>query len=289
MHVTRFTEVAPFYQRAAPFLLAHEAAHNLILGLCADIQSNPARYTQPPYMAVVEEAGVIVQAALMTPPHNLVLSQRAAAGALELLADDIRSFTALPPGVSGPLAESTAFAALWARQTGVTAQLHRALRIYQLTAVIPVAGIAGTMCMATNADRALLLAWFAAFEHEALGEHDPASLDRRLDAFLDSNLRGLMLWIDNAQPVAMAGYSGPTPNSMRVVAVYTPPEQRRHGYASALVAALSQRLLDQGRQFCTLFTDLSNPTSNRIYQQIGYQPVIDVNEWRFVAAQSGDC
>jgi len=68
---------------------------------------------------------------------------------------------------------------------------------------------------------------------------------------------------------------------MAVSLVYTPPERRNRGYASALVAALSQHLLDAGWQFCVLFTDLANPISNSIYQRIGYRPVSDFDEYDF--------
>ena len=74
----------------------------------------------------------------------------------------------------------------------------------------------------------------------------------------------------------------PTPHGISVGGVYTPPEQRRHGYASSCVAALSQQLLDAGCEFCSLFTDLGNPTSNDIYQQIGYRPVCDTQEILFI-------
>jgi predicted GNAT family acetyltransferase len=79
----------------------------------------------------------------------------------------------------------------------------------------------------------------------------------------------------------MAGASGPTPKGIRIGAVYTPKALRRRGYASTLVAALSQAQLTAGRTFCFLFTDLANPTSNKIYQDIGYMPVCDVDEYRF--------
>jgi predicted GNAT family acetyltransferase len=79
----------------------------------------------------------------------------------------------------------------------------------------------------------------------------------------------------------MAAHTGPTPNGVRVGAVYTPPELRGRGYASACTAAVTQRLLADGRRFCFLFTDLSNPTSNSIYQKIGYRPVCDVDQYRF--------
>jgi predicted GNAT family acetyltransferase len=84
--------------------------------------------------------------------------------------------------------------------------------------------------------------------------------------------RRLFLWCD-PEPVSMAGWSGRTANGVRINFVYTPRGCRRRGYASACVAALSQHLLDSGRRFCTLFTDLANPTSNKIYRSIGYEHV----------------
>jgi predicted GNAT family acetyltransferase len=79
----------------------------------------------------------------------------------------------------------------------------------------------------------------------------------------------------------MGGYGGSTPNGARIGPIYTPPELRRRGYASALTADLTQMLLYRGSRFCFLFTDLANPTSNSIYQQIGYRPVADVDQWSF--------
>ena len=89
----------------------------------------------------------------------------------------------------------------------------------------------------------------------------------------------------SAQPtpmaVTVAASVRPTPNGMSINLVYTPSEERRKGYATACVAALSQRLLDDGCQFCTLFTDKANPTSNQIYREIGYHKVADFMEYFF--------
>src|SRR5438045_3645778 len=79
----------------------------------------------------------------------------------------------------------------------------------------------------------------------------------------------LFVWRD-PQPVSMAAWAGQTPRGVRVNMVYTPPELRRRGYASAAVSTLTKKLLDAGRKFVFLFTDLSNPTSNKIYQKMGY-------------------
>ena len=102
-----------------------------------------------------------------------------------------------------------------------------------------------------------------------------------IDGYLSSDTRGMYVWEHEGRPVSIAAYAGPTPNGIRVSHVYTPPELRGRGYASAVTAALTQHLLDTGYRYCFLYTDLSNPTSNSIYQKIGYQPVADVDEWLF--------
>jgi predicted GNAT family acetyltransferase len=80
----------------------------------------------------------------------------------------------------------------------------------------------------------------------------------------------------------MASRTRRTRHGSTVSLVYTPPDQRRKGYATACVAALSQIILDSGKDFCTLFTDLANPTSNDIYIKIGYVPLGDFTLYRFV-------
>jgi predicted GNAT family acetyltransferase len=83
------------------------------------------------------------------------------------------------------------------------------------------------------------------------------------------------------RPVAMSGHSGPTPNGVRIGPVYTPPGERGRGYATNLVATQSQWLLNHGLRFCFLYTDLSNPISNSIYERIGYRQVAESAEYSF--------
>jgi hypothetical protein len=121
--------------------------------------------------------------------------------------------------------------------------------------------------------------WFHSFMEEALGETpgNRSILETRV------NRRGTYLW-DDGGPVAMASTTGRSPHGVRITDVFTPRESRGRGYASAAVAHLSQLCLDDGLKFCCLYTDLSNPTSNSIYQRIGYTPVLDVSDIRFLAA-----
>ena len=117
---------------------------------------------------------------------------------------------------------------------------------------------------------------------EALGEANPAEVQRQITRWRDGGERSIYLWGDR-EIVSLCGVGGETPHGVRIGPVYTPPQARRQGYASALVAEASQLQLDAGRVFCFLFADLANPTANHIYQAMGYEPVRDVDEYRFEA------
>jgi hypothetical protein len=132
----------------------------------------------------------------------------------------------------------------------------------------------------TTEDRPVVRDWIEAFMLEAFGEVDLEEVAANADRWLARRNRTLYLWEDG-EVVSLTGVGGPTPNGIRIGPVYTPPAARRRGYASALVAAVSQAELDAGRRFCFLFTDLANPTSNHIYQAIGYEAVRDFNAYGF--------
>ena len=154
-------------------------------------------------------------------------------------------------------------------------------RIYRLTRVIhPQRPASGAARRALPADRDVVVDWFHAFAIEALSslETTRATAETTADHWLRTG--GLWVWDDHG-PTCMAGAGGATPHGIRVGAVYTPPDRRRRGYASSLVAALSQAQLDAGRTFCFLYTDLANPTANKIYQDIGYEPVADSEQYEF--------
>jgi uncharacterized protein len=279
--VRAFARAAEFLERAGPYLAAREAEHNLPLGLAAGIAAHPERWPDP-YLATVEEDGAVVGAAVMTPPFFVVLSLLAAPeAATAALAADLRRRHPTLPGVVGPTAESRAFVAAWARESGQTATLARAERIYRAERIVdPPHPAAGTLRRATEADRGLLLAWLGDFVAETLGEERRGEVARTVETRLTTTTGALYLWEDGG-PVSLVGWSGPTPNGVRIGPVYTPPAHRRRGYAATATAALGRLLLAEGRRFVFLFTDLANPTSNRIYRGIGFEPVCDVDEYRF--------
>jgi predicted GNAT family acetyltransferase len=289
MNLTRFTSPQDFSARAEAFLVAHEAQNNLMLGLAASLAFNPNLDGSQPYLAVVADADAgakrVLAAALMTPPHRVTLSFNAPREALEVIAQDVHDFRPDTPGVTGPVPVSLQFAEIWQALTGQSFHKRMAERIYRLGKVKPPTGVSGQMRRIKENDRALLMQWIEAFQMEIWTEADPASVERAVNNMLTlpPDYRGTFLWEDPG-PVSLTSYGGPTPHSMRIGPVYTPREFRGQGYASACVAAVSQHLLESGRQFCTLFTDLANPTSNKIYMNIGYEPVCDVDEYKFAPA-----
>jgi predicted GNAT family acetyltransferase len=270
-----------FLDRAKPLLLTDEACYNLLLGVPANLIARAVAPASPLYFAVVTDDDRVLAAAMVTPPHPLVLSRIRHPPAAEVIAQGLLAAKMMPPGVHGPVPVGEQFAGIWQGLTGQRHEQTMAQRIYRLQEVRPVAGVPGSLRRATATDRPLLIQWLRAFNAEAFGEHAPPFDPEELaDRRLQGRTEGLHLW-EHRGPRALAGYTGPTPHGIRVGPVYTPPEHRNQGYASACTAALSQLLLDQGYRFCFLYTDLANPTSNRIYQRIGYGTVCDVTVHRF--------
>ena len=278
MELRRLGSVAAFLGLAGEFLAAREAEHNLIFGICSTLLGDPTIYPEPPYLGVVVDGDRVVAAAIRTPPRALVLSETDVPEAIDVVLGDLAG-TSLP-GVLGPAALSAAFAERWAARTGDPVRLLVRERAFRLARVRPPRPVAGSMRPAAPADRPLVVAWLEAFVAEALEDEEWDS-DELADRWIGGRTRTLQLWEDGGQVVSLAGVGGRTPTGIRIGPVYTPPERRGVGYASNLVAAASQQQLDAGRSFVFLFTDLANPTSNHVYESIGFEPVSDIDRYAF--------
>jgi ribosomal protein S18 acetylase RimI-like enzyme len=266
--ITRHTDLAKFRARVEPMLLAREAENNLLLGLLAAIAPDSGAL-----LVEIDGAG----AALRTPPFNLILSEVPPA-ALDALAAQLGADGERLPGVVGPRAAASHFARVWSQARGLPARVHHAMRIFENRRVIaPRPPADGGELRAARADEAdLILGWVGAFNRD-VGTTTPAPR-----ALIEERVRAgdFFVWQTERAVAGMAGIARRTPHGAAVAYVYTPPELRGRGYASAAVAALTGRLHADGR-LAFLFTDLANPTSNKIYQAIGYRPVGDFEEWRF--------
>jgi predicted GNAT family acetyltransferase len=282
LRLERPRDAAEFEAATGAFLLRREAENCAMIGLTSQLAlGTAARTAASPYFAVVRAGDEVVGAALIA-GFLIVLSDPIDPSSFRLLANDIAREAPAVPGVVGPVEASRAFAEIWTELTGQTHRLNLSERIFRIREVIPPRRVEGAMRIATEAESDLLARWLTAFNEEALGQTpDPGAMDRFATRWIQRQGRTMYLWIDRGQAVSMVGVSGDTPNGIRVAPVYTPPELRGRGYASALTAAATQAQFAAGKLYCFLYTDLANPTSNHIYQAIGYEPVLDVTEYRF--------
>jgi predicted GNAT family acetyltransferase len=278
VEIRRFDAVAPFLDVAGPFLEAREPEHMLTLGIVGGAHA-PGEQVEFGALVSAITDGRVVATAVWTPPWNVILSEVDDSRAVDALADALAG--ELLPGVFAPDEHAEAFAQAWSARTGRSFRRVMRQRSYALEHVEMPQGVRGRLRHAAPGDRALMIAWMEGFDREAMGsESGRRDIGALVDELIESRDRIGYIWEDGA-PVSMCQATGATPNGIRIGAVYTPPELRRRGYASALVAAGSQAELDRGRRWCFLFTDLANPTSNRIYQAIGYRPIRDIRMFRF--------
>jgi hypothetical protein len=282
MEARRLSDPSAFLAAAGPFLLADEARHNLILGIAGTLRDQPGYYPEFHLWIAEDDGGRVVGAALQTPPFFLVLAQPADDAAATALAAAIANEGLELPGLVAAFPEADAFAEGWEARRDVRRKLRRRQRIYRLTEVRPPHRVAGSPRVATAEDRQLLVTWIDEFAQEILPDAPSPARDaeRVVDGRLATDDGGFLLWEDG-EPVSLAGWGSPTPNGIRIGPVYTPPDRRSHGYGSAVTAAVSADRLAAGRRFCFLYTDLANPTSNKIYVDIGYEPVCDAVDYAF--------
>jgi uncharacterized protein len=282
--ITTYMQASDFLARARAELERNEVLNGLLLGIALHLQQFPERIEIPPYLATVEDEGKLIVAAVMTPPFRLIVASNqvdAFGEAPSLLIHNLRDHGWLVPGVIGPSPLSDLFAQTWTSLTGEVSHLRTHERLFELTRVTAARPGPGSLRIATPDETALVVRWIKAFQEEALrtsiSDEEAASWTRTRIGKGE-----VYLWVlPDGAIVSLVGTTRPVSRVISIGPVYTPPELRGQGYASRSVAALSQHLLDSGWQRCSLFTDLSNPTSNNIYQQVGYRPVHDFNEYDF--------
>jgi predicted GNAT family acetyltransferase len=235
-----------------------------------------------PLMALVRDENEEIRAsALMTPPFPLIAqSEPLHEPALEALADFLILKGFHLPGVNGVDEASDCFAEIWQERTGQLARRIMNTRAYELRHVLAVDYPTGEMKIAEEAD-----ARIAAEMHNAMVEEvilGPRSVYTAEMALESIQQKCTFFWMDGGEVVSACIAMRPQIRGICIGAVYTPPALRRKGYARALVAEVSKELLSRGYEFTNLFTDLSNPTSNKIYQEVGYKPVADYHQYELV-------
>jgi uncharacterized protein len=254
------------------------AEGELSFGILRRLVTEPDAYGEVTILVGVRSGSPAVLVT-MTGPHPALIvgfTQEQHVGFSDLVAAMLETGRR-PTGVNGARRWSEPYARAWCDVAGATAEVHREVRAFELRAVQEPRMPAGRFRSAASADSEVLAGWFAAFGadiRERITDEEAARIVARLESGND-----LAVWEVGGAIVSMAAVSRRTPWSSCIGFAYTPPELRRRGFASAVVAELSQRELDAGQRWCSLFTDLTNPTSNHIYAELGYEPRCDFRQF----------
>jgi uncharacterized protein len=268
-----------FAERVSPFL-EQRIECNLLATVLVTVIDGVHAAVVPLFAYGLDESDQVRFAAMRTPPWFMLASELALTDARRLVPLWLDADPDLP-GVDGPPGTAQAIAAAWRERTGGATRCTMREAMHTLEEVQdPPRPASGELRLARLDERPLLIEWMGTFAREAgvVGVDQAAAM---VDARLARD--GMLLW-DHDGPVCLVGTAGPVAGVARFGPVYTPPEHRRSGYAGSAVAAASRRALAGGATSCMLFTDLANPTSNKIYAEVGYRRVGDWEEHAFEPA-----
>ena len=264
------------------YLERHESENNLPIGLVYRLSESPHYYgSKSPLLLSILEQGKVVGVAIMTPPRRIILSKidTEIRVAITHLVEYLRRINMRTPGVVGPSVEAQAFSDCWVEGIfGVSARVAMGLRVFEARKVVDVSLSPGRLRLACMDDHPLMTEWIANFSVEIKEPVDLESAKSHAERSIKA--QELYIW-DNGESVCIAKESRPTRNGTTINTVYTPPEHRNKGYATSCVWSLTQKMLTDRYSFCSLYTDLSNPTSNSIYAKIGYVPIGDALAFDF--------
>lgn len=288
MYGKSYTNIEEFYTICKDFLEKHEAENNLVIGILETLRTNLHAYdpTLAPELTAIFDNKEVVLVSIRTPPYNQIISYTDRIDSIPFLVKFLTEMGVEIPGVLGFKEGALLFAELWAEKFGKNKTLNMNERIYKLEQVNPRTIGNNQFEVANKEDLDLLIRYTQNFAQDAFANTTQEQIERNQNRLI----KGMEKWISEKliyvlrvqnKVVSIAKAARDTPNGRCINLVYTPPKYRRNGFATELVAKLSQSILDEGKKFCFLFTDLANPTSNKIYMDIGFKPIMDVDEYRF--------
>jgi GNAT superfamily N-acetyltransferase len=263
-------DVEAYAGRVWDLLAAAPAEHTVALTVIESLRAGHRWSDEPPTFGFYEDAGGVRGAVSLTPPFELLLAAVPEAGEL---VDALRAAGTAVQGVHGAAGDVERFATAWTAGTALRARTVWRQRLYRLgTLRPPDPPPPGRARPGAEPDVELAVRWYEGFQADT-GTHGG-----ELETMVRERIGGqrLWLWEDPAgAPVSLAARTATAAGVARVAPVYTPAESRRRGYGAAVTAACTADALASGAQEVVLFTDLDNPTSNAIYQAIGFEPLTD--------------
>lgn len=281
MHFKLYNDVHEFYNDTYDILMRHESQNMILLGniIIGHEGKDKTGWRDPAnwIMATVSDDNGIKLTALMTPPQNILLyatDNIIDPEVIDCLIDGLKDYEI--PGVTTEKNLAEYFAKKYTAKKGLTFKTKMDQRIYELKVVNSEIKQVGTVRLLNEKDMCFFPYWLEAFI--AAVEYGPTQMlvpqDKEPYQYRISSKNFYILEVDG-MPVSMAAFTRKMPTAIGIAFVYTPLFFRGNGYATSCVAQLSQMALEKGFNRCVLYTDLANPTSNSIYQKIGYKPVCD--------------
>jgi predicted GNAT family acetyltransferase len=276
MQIKVYQDPELLLKRVEEFLLRNESVNNLSLGILYSLikKENKERINANHFFGLIESNHEVVLVLVKT-AQNLVLSGdgNRLNEAIEEAVLYLSKVGLIVPGVVGTKEVATKFAEAWKKKHNSSVLVSMRQRIYRLDRVNKLDLSSGKLRIANKNDIDFVSKWVNDFSVEAL---EPLTMEQ-VKEITEQGIRdsSIFLWEDQQAIVSMAKRTRPTKNGVVINLVYTPPLYRGQGYATSCVASLSQNLIDNGYKFCSLYTDLDNPTSNKIYINIGYKPMED--------------
>lgn len=275
LQIKTYPDASSFLEDNLAFLEKEEAVNNLLLGIARGL----IKIKDPNllFLAVTDGRDPFF-CGLQTPPRNLIIYGDTLRGreAAALVHDILKEKGRRIPGVLGPTSAALSFVQEWTERSGGSWSEKRSMTAYRLDEVKLASPPEGVFQPATKEDSELLAEWTVSFMMEAM--NDEISLEDAGETVREKLRQGRLFVWENNGPVAMAGVDRPTGEGISVNYVYTPPNLRGKGYATACVARMSELMLQKGYRFCTLFADVKNPVANNIYCKMGYYPIADFME-----------
>jgi hypothetical protein len=261
-------DLAQFNAYHMPALEQNEARHSLILALM-----ERAAHEDPPGQTRRWSFDTPGACVVQTPGRGLVLG--------EVTREQCRQLAAEVAGTRFNSVLGPDGAPVWlverAEELGERFKPPIAQRIHALSRPPRYPGVGGYAHPVTPADMTPFGDWCVAFTAEVAHGEDPPQreeIERRASS------GDCLFWMVGCEPVSLAGIVRRTRTTAAIALVYTPPHLRGRGYAGSVTAAVAEKIFDEGRPTACLYTDLSNPWSNRCYAKIGFEPVCE--SWYFI-------
>jgi len=268
-----------FFEKTQQILEKDEINGSLINGIIKKVISNKNAYgDKEPWFFIGYNEEEISVLAIMTPPYKMLIYGNFEKDVINGLIVEIDSKNIFIPGITGENKITEYFVMEWIRKHNCRYKVDTNLRLFILQNVNNYTKPTGIFRKGELSELDTIYPLRKYFSIEC---NEPVN-DTIIYESLKNSIKQEEVYVwEDGSIVAMAVKTRPTENGMTVGGVYTLKEHRQKGYATALVSELSQNILNFGKKFCILYTDLSNPTSNSIYQKIGYKPVVDSISYSF--------